>query len=174
MEKLATPHTEEFTVNAPIEQVYDWVVAEDVLPKILKKYFIIPAVKGSQILKGNWRTPGSYRTVFFANGDTLREELTDFTRPTYFAYKISDISGFQKHFISYGVGQWWFKSVENKTEIKWTYTFYAKSRFKRLFLKPFVNHDFKTYMKRSIKLIKEQIEDEYKTTQGKRNEFTVS
>lgn len=159
MDKLATPHTEAFTVNAPIEKVYDFIVAEDVLPKILKKYFIIPAVKGSKIHKGDWETPGSYRTVFFANGDTLKEELTNFERPNYFAYKVSEFSSFQRHFASYGVGRWWFTANGDTTEIKWTYTFYAKSRFKRFFLKPFINHDFKTYMKRSIKLIKEQIEN---------------
>ena len=49
MDKLATPHTEEFMVNAPIEKVFDFIVAEDVLPKILKKYFIIPAVTDSKI-----------------------------------------------------------------------------------------------------------------------------
>jgi hypothetical protein len=159
MDKFATPHTEEFVVNTPIEKVFDFIVAEDVLPKILKKYFIIPAVTGSKIHQGDWVTPGSYRTVFFANGDTLKEELTDFDRPTYFAYKVSEFSSFQKRFASYGTGQWWFKANGDKTEVKWTYTFYAKSRFKRFFLKPFINHDFRTYMKRSIKHIKKQIEN---------------
>lgn len=158
MDKLAAAHSETFIINAPIEKTYDFIVAEDVLPKILKKYFIIPAVKGSTIHQGDWVTPGSYRTVFFANGDTLKEELTNFDRPVYFAYKVSEFSSFQRHFASHGIGQWWFTAKDGKTEIKWTYTFYAKSRFKKLFLKPFINHDFKTYMKRSIKLIKEQIE----------------
>jgi hypothetical protein len=160
MEALAVAHTEAFTVHAPLEKVYDLVVDKDVLPKILKRYLFIPAVTGSTIHRGDWVTPGSYRTVYFSNGDTLKEELTHFQRPRYFAYRISDFSGFQRHFASHGVGQWWFTAYGNTTQVEWTYTFYAKSKFKQAFLRPFVNHDFKTYMKRSIALIKAQLEPE--------------
>ncbi len=160
MEALAVPHTEAFTVHAPLEKVYDLVVDKDVLPKILKRYRFIPAVTGSTIHQGDWVTPGSYRTVHFSNGDTLKEELTHFQRPRYFAYRISAFSGFQRHFASHGVGQWWFRAHGNTTQVEWTYTFYARSKFKRAFLRPFVNHNFRTYMKRSIALIKAQLTHE--------------
>lgn len=157
MTQLPVAHTESFTVNAPLSTVYDFVVADDVLPKILKKHRFIPAVEGSTIHHGNWVTPGSYRTVHFANGDTLREELTSFDRPAYFAYTVSQFSGFLRRLATHGTGQWWFRANGDQTEVTWTYTFYARSKSRRFLLRPFINHDFRTYMKRSITLINQQI-----------------
>lgn len=160
MEKLAVSHTESFTVNAPIEEVFKFIVAEDVLPKILKRYRIIPAVTGSTIHKGDWETPGSYRTVHFANGTTLREELNNFDRPDFFAYTVSDFSGFQRRLTTHGRGEWMFDEIDDVTHVSWTYTFHARNRVKRPIVRLFVRTDFKTYMRRSIELIKKQIEHE--------------
>ena len=160
MEKFAISHTETFKVNAPIEEVFQFIVAEDVLPKILKRYRFIPAVAGSTIHEGDWETPGSYRTVHFADGTTLREELNHFDRPDFFAYTVSDFSGFQRRLTSLGRGEWVFDEIEDVTHVSWTYTFHARNRVKRPFVWVFVRTDFKTYMRRSIKLIIEQIENE--------------
>lgn len=159
MDRLAVSHTETFTVNAPIEDVFQFIVAEDVLPKILKRYRFIPAVTGSTIHEGDWETPGSYRTVHFANGTSLREELNYFDRPDFFAYTVSEFSGFQRRLIRYGRGEWVFDEAGEKTRVSWTYTFHARNRIKKPFVRLFVRNDFKTYMKRSINLIKEQIEN---------------
>lgn len=159
MKKTPSSHTEVFTVKAPVGEVFDFIVAEDVLPKILKKYLFIPAVTGTRVHAGDWKTPGSYRTVMFESGDTLREELTHFEKPSYFGYTVSEFSSFQRHFASHGTGQWWFVAKGDLTEVKWTYTFYPKGTFGRMILHPFVKNDFRTYMKRSIQLIQSQIEN---------------
>lgn len=160
MKELAAANTERFTVNIPTEKVFTFIVAEDVLPKILKKYLFIPAVTSSTVHQGNWETPGSYRTVHFANGTTLREELNHFDQPEFFAYTVSNFSGFQKHFASHGTGQWWFEQDGEVSHVTWTYTFYAKSRFRHFLLRLSMKFAFRTYMKRSIKLIKAQLEND--------------
>ncbi len=49
------------TIRASLEHVFDFVVAEDVLPKVLLGYGPLPAVTSTSDLHGRWDQPGSYR-----------------------------------------------------------------------------------------------------------------
>jgi len=72
-------------------RLFDVVVAEDVLPKVLTRYRLVPVV-GTSGNTGPWDQPGSVRTVHLAGGASAREKVTAFERPTYFAYRLSDFT----------------------------------------------------------------------------------
>ena len=76
--------TLEVTIPARKEPVFDFVAAEDVLPKVLTGYGLLPAVVRTSGNTGPWDRPQSVRTVHLADGNTAREQVTAYTRPKYF------------------------------------------------------------------------------------------
>ena len=116
-------------MSAGAQQVFNFVVAEDVLPKVLTGYGLLPAVVGTSGNTDQWDRPGSVRTVHLADGTTAREEVTDYESGRYFAYRTSDYTFALRHLAAFAEGQWWFKSDANGTAVRWTYTFQAKNWF---------------------------------------------
>jgi hypothetical protein len=116
------------TFPVPIERAFDVVVAEDVLPKLLHRFGPIPAVVGTSNNTGPWDRPGSKRLVHLAGGGSAREEVTDFARPDYFAYRVSEFSAPFDRLARQAVGQWWFTRVEGATKVRWTYTLFPPNR----------------------------------------------
>src|SRR5450432_1510249 len=87
----------EIEIDAPIEKVFNYISAEESLPKFLKRYGPVHAIEKWETHKGPWSFAGACRTLYFEGGDTLREELLSFHPSTYFAYSISEFSGSVKH-----------------------------------------------------------------------------
>lgn len=129
--------TVETLIHAKIEDVFDFEVGEDVLPKVLTGYGLIPAVVATSGNTGPWNTPGSARTVHLKGGDTAREEVTDWLRPSYFAYRTSDFTFALKYLATEARGQWWFEDRDGRTHVRWTYTFTPKGRIRGLLLRMF-------------------------------------
>src|SRR5262249_37453935 len=65
--------TVSMTINAPIQDVFHFVVAEDVLPKVLRRYGPIPPVIETRVLHGPWERVGADRSVLLGDGGTLHE-----------------------------------------------------------------------------------------------------
>jgi Polyketide cyclase / dehydrase and lipid transport len=143
---LAIAVTCEAVVPHGIAGVFDFVAAQDVLPKILTGYGLVPGVASTSDISGPWDQPGSHRIVHLKDGSTLREGLTDYQRPGYFAYRVGDPSFALKYLMAGAAGQFWFDRVEAGTRIRWTYTFYAKNRLAKLPLSLFVKSQWKGYM----------------------------
>jgi hypothetical protein len=115
-------------VEAPREVVFDFIVAEDVLPKILLGYGPLPSVVGTSGNTGPWDAPGSRRTVHLRDGGTVSEEVRAFSRPDYFAYQVSGFSHpLLRLLASAAHGEWWFTVTPTGTWIRWRYTFVARS-----------------------------------------------
>jgi hypothetical protein len=55
-----------------VQRLFDEVVAGDVLPKVLHRYGLVPAVIGTEDLTGPWDTPGSQRRVCTSDGRRVR------------------------------------------------------------------------------------------------------
>jgi hypothetical protein len=91
----------EIDIAAAIGPIFDFVSAEDVLPKVLTGYGLLPAVERTSGNTGPWDRPGSSRTVHLADGNTAREEVTAYTRPNYFAYRTDNYT-FGLKYISTG------------------------------------------------------------------------
>jgi hypothetical protein len=140
---LKVPVTREVIVPGRIGDVFDFIAAEDVLPKILTGYGLLPGVAGTSDISGPWDQPGSHRLVHLADGSTVHEGLTDYDRPSYFAYRVSDPSFALKHLMTEARGQFWFEAVDGGTKVKWTYTFQARNRLAKIPLTPFVKTQWK-------------------------------
>jgi hypothetical protein len=74
-------------VPGQIGDVFDFLAEEDVLPKVLTGYGLVPGVASTSNVSGPWDRPGSTRIVHLLDGSTVNEGLTHYDRPTYFAYR---------------------------------------------------------------------------------------
>ena len=138
--------TRQAVVSSGIEKVFEFVAAENVLPKILTGYGLVPGVASTSDVSGPWDRPGSHRIVHLADGSTVDEGLTDYDRPSYFAYRVSNPSFALKYLMTKASGQFWFERIDGGTKVTWTYTFKAKNRLARLPLAFFVKTQWRGYM----------------------------
>jgi Polyketide cyclase / dehydrase and lipid transport len=139
-------HTVVRHVAAPVERVYDVVVAEDVLPKVLHRWGPIPAVTGTRDLTGPWDTPGSSRTVLLGDGSTARETVLVWERPRRFEYRVESFTNPLGRLIDHAVGAWEFATAGQGSTFRWTYTFTARGRTAGALLIPFVHTAWARYM----------------------------
>ena len=138
--------TQQIHVPGRLENVFDFLVAEDVLPKILSGYGLLPGIVSTSHVSGPWDQPGSTRMVHLADGSTVREGVTHYQRARYFAYCIWQPTFALKYLMSGAVGQFWFEQQGDEVEVAWTYTFAARNRIARLPLWLFVQAQWKGYM----------------------------
>lgn len=144
--RLEITVTREAFVAHAIHDVFDFVAAEDVLPRILTGYGAVPGVAATSAVSGPWDSPGSHRVVHLADGSTLSESLTHYERPSCFAYRVTKPSFALKYLMAEARGQFWFDSTAEGTNIKWTYTFRAKNALAKIPLMLFVKSQWKGYM----------------------------
>jgi hypothetical protein len=138
--------TLEIFVPAPIAKVFDFVAGEDVLPKILTGYGLVPAVAFTSDVSGPWNQVGSHRIVHLADGSTAEERVTEYNRSSYFAYRVSNPSFALKYLMTEARGQFWFVEEKEGTRVKWTYTFAPKNLLTRIPLMLFVKTQWKGFM----------------------------
>jgi hypothetical protein len=118
--------TRQVVIARPPPVVFAFITAEDVLPKVLTGYGPLPAVVRTSKHTGAWDTPGSARIVHLANGNTVREQLTVYSVPRHFRYRVWDFSDKIIRSLATGaVGEWTFAPHEEGTLVTWTYTFSA-------------------------------------------------
>lgn len=144
-------------VPAPRSDVFDFVVAEDVLPKVLLGYGPLPPVVGTSERTGPWDRVGSERTVHVRGGDSTRERVTAFDPPEHFAYRVSDFSHALRHLASEGRGEWWFEERPGSTVVRWTYAFEARSRLALPPLLAFVRILWRGYMRVALEEVRRQV-----------------
>ncbi|WOH50126.1 SRPBCC family protein [Bradyrhizobium sp. sBnM-33] len=139
--------TQEIWLPGPIADVFDFVAGEDVLPKILTGYGLVPAVAFTSDVSGPWDQVGSHRIVHLADGSTAEESVTHYDHASYFAYRVSNPSFSLKHLMVDARGQFWFMEEKGGTRVKWTYSFAAKNRLARIPLALFVKTQWSGYMR---------------------------
>ncbi|MFK4003359.1 SRPBCC family protein [Qipengyuania sp. NPDC077563] len=138
--------TRETLVPGATRDVFDFVAAENVLPKILTGYGLLPGISHTSDITGPWDQPGSRRTVHLLDGSHVQEGVTHYDRPQYFAYRVSDPSFALKHLMIEARGEFWFAEADHGTEVRWTYTFRARNRLAKVPLRLFVSTQWKGYM----------------------------
>lgn len=147
MPKHAVAVTLEEVFPEPREALFRFIVAEDVLPKVLKGYGPLPAVVGTRDVSGPWDRPGASRTVLLADGTTAREQVTAFEHGRHFAYRVSEFSFALRHLAHDANGRWWFSDEPGGgTRVRWTYTFHAHHAVARLPLMAFAHTLWRGYM----------------------------
>lgn len=146
----------EVHIAAAAGPVFDFVAAEDVLPKVLTGYGLLPRVVGTSGNTGPWDQPGSARIVHLADGNTAREQVTSYERPKYFAYRTSEYTFALRYVGNFADGQWWFGNDGRGTQVRWTYTFHAKNWLASIPLALFVRTQWVGYMLACIRNVERQ------------------
>lgn len=122
----ATSHTVSREAGVGVERLFDTVVAEDVLPKVLHRWGPVPAVVGTRDLTGPWTMPGSERTVLLDDGSSARERLLVWERPRRFEYVVDRVSGPLGRFVHHAIGAWEFDDLAGGSSFRWTYSFHPR------------------------------------------------
>lgn len=119
-------HTVSRTAEVDVGTLFDVVVAEDVLPHVLHRWGPVPGVSGTRDLSGPWSRPGSERTVLLSDGNTARERVLVWERPTRFEYQVDDLTGLSGRLLHHAVGSWTFAPTGARgSRLRWTYTFHV-------------------------------------------------
>jgi len=138
---------------APNEMFQKFIAIE--LPDIMHQYGPIPSVVGTRDQTGPWDIPGSSRIVELADGGTAFEEVTASKDPSYFAYRVSRLTGIFGRLVMEAEGEWVFQEAPSgRTLIQWTYTFYARNWLAKLLLIPVVRIFWKGYMRNAFEATK--------------------
>lgn len=120
--------TREAIIPGSVKDVFAFITAQDVLPKVLTGYGPLPAVVKTSEVSGPWDVPGSARIVHLADGTTVREQITKFSSPREFAYRVFEFGNPIVGALATGArGEWTFSEAPGGTQVKWTYTFSAKN-----------------------------------------------
>jgi Polyketide cyclase / dehydrase and lipid transport len=130
LEQTDAPHqaavTRQLVIARPPSVVFAFVTAENVLPKVLTGYGPLPAVVRTSQHTGEWDTPGSARIDHLADGNTVREQLTAYSVPGHFKYRVWDFSDkIIQSLATEATGVWTFVPHQKGTLVTWTYTFSA-------------------------------------------------
>jgi hypothetical protein len=103
--------------------LFDVVVAEDVLPKVLHRWGPVAAVVATREVTGPWDQPGSERTVVLDDGHTARERVLIWQRPRLYEYLVDELTGPFGRLVDHAVGTWRFASTASGSQFRWTYSF---------------------------------------------------
>jgi len=145
-------HVAERHLQVAVERVFDVVVAEDVLPKVLHRWGPIPAVTGTRNLTGPWDTPGSERTVLLADGNTAHEQVLVWERPRRFEYRVDRLTGMFGRLVEHATGTWVFSGTEYGSSFRWTYSFEPRGRAAAILLDVIVRTAWARYMEQCADL----------------------
>lgn len=148
--------TVELNVPQDIQTTYDWVVDVDAPIKFIHTHGPVPGFKSYKLLDGDWKHEGARRRVTLDDDSTLTESIKTIKRPDYFDYELQDIKNslLAKVLLKRGYGQWWFKTTNNGTHVKWRYAFEAKNPLLIPLLWLFMNLLYRGYMKAALRKMK--------------------
>jgi Polyketide cyclase / dehydrase and lipid transport len=146
-----SPHevaiTRTAVIPGPPAAVFDFVAAEDVLPKVLTGYGPLPAVLRTSGHTGAWDVAGSARLIHLADGSTVREQVTHYSRGSHFAYRVWEFGNpLLKRLATGARGEWTFTPEGAGTRVVWTYTFTATNGLAALPLSAITRLFWRGYM----------------------------
>jgi hypothetical protein len=116
------------TFPAEVELAFDEVLAYDLSSLFDRRYLALPPIKAVRDQGGPWGAVGQTRTIALADGGTMRETLTEVTRPSRFTYAISDVTGPMKPLVSSLEGEWAFVPAGTGVRITWSWTVHPAGR----------------------------------------------
>ncbi len=139
--------TRQAVIPGKPDAVFRFISAEDVLPKVLTGYGPLPAVVGTSQNTGPWDRPGSARLIHLADGSTVREQVTRYDSPRFFAYRVWEFGNpIVRSLADEARGEWTFVEVPGGTQVSWTYTFIAKNGWAALPLSGITKALWRGYM----------------------------
>jgi hypothetical protein len=145
-------HTVSRELSVSSATTFDVVVAEDVLPKVLRRWGPIPGVLGTRDLTGPWDTPGSERTVMLGDGNTARERVLVWERPWRFEYRVDKITAPLGRLVDHAIGSWVFADTARGSRFDWTYSFRARGQVSAALLIALAHTAWARYMEQCADL----------------------
>ena len=143
----------------PVRAAFDVIVAEDVLPFVLRRWGPVPGVAGTRELSGPWDTPGSSRVVVLEDGRTVRETVLAWQAHQHFAYRVEGFQGFAGRLIDHAVGEWWFEPRGTDASwFRWRYSFRARGWWTAPAVEVFTRTAWAGYMEQCANLCVERAE----------------
>ena len=115
-----------------VERAFDELMPIDLTALFDRRYAAIPPIRSVEDQAGVWGTPGQTRTIRLADGGSMREELTEVTRPARFVYRISDVTGPMKPLVASLEGAWLFEPAGTGVRVTWSWTVQPAGRLGRL------------------------------------------
>ncbi|PZX61160.1 hypothetical protein LV84_00148 [Algoriphagus ratkowskyi] len=151
--------TAEVIVDVDKLKAYEFVSSVEELSSWLLKtgpiYGIIKVTK----LRGDWAKVGDNRLVERGDSATLVEELISVHHYSNYSYQTTEFSDVFKHFTNKTYGHMWFDTVDDKTRLRWVYTFTYKNLLARIFLSIFAPLFLKKYLQNGLNNAKSFLED---------------
>jgi hypothetical protein len=151
--------TAEVIVNVDKKTAYEFVSSVEELSSWLLKtgpiYGIIKVTK----LRGDWAKVGDNRLVERGDSATLVEELMSVHHYSNYSYQTTEFSDIFKHFTNKTYGHMWFDTVDDKTRLRWVYTFTYKNLLARVFLSIFAPLFLKKYLQNGLNNAKAFLEE---------------
>jgi hypothetical protein len=141
--------TAQASVRAPRELVFETLVPID-LTSIMRGYAFLPAVVAVDDQDGSWNARGQTRRLRLADGNTLREELTEYRRPDGVRYVIDGITGPLGALVHGARGSFDFTSHGDATTVEWTYVYLPRSPLCAPFVAFVIGVFWRRYMVRAL------------------------
>lgn len=102
------------------EQAFEAIVPID-LSLVFRGWGPFPGVDGVRDQTGDWDAAGQRRQPQLSDGSTAEERLTEYTRPSSFAYEITGFTNVMRLLVGGVRGEWTFSPDGTGTLIRWTY-----------------------------------------------------
>jgi hypothetical protein len=140
-------------VGAPTEKVFDFAVASENLPRILRGLGPIPGITSIEMLDGAALAPGARRRVRMSDGSDILEEVTALDRPRRHSYRwLNAPAAPFSLLVRRAEADWIFTASAQGTRIEWTYRFELTSPLAAP-LAALVMILFKRWMRRGLERI---------------------
>lgn len=120
------------TYPVEVAQAFDELMPIDLTALFDRRYAAIPPIRSVEDQAGAWGTPGQTRTIRLADGGSMREELTEVTRPARFAYLITEVTGPMKPLVASLEGAWSFEPAGTGVRVTWSWAVTPAGRLGRL------------------------------------------
>lgn len=162
-ELTATTVTADF--DAPLTYMTQWFTDLD-LTQVMTGTDELPAVTGTVMLSdGPWGAVGSRRRVALSDNSTALEQIVEAQLPGRVRYVVWNYTSDAASYVEYGVGEFRFEAVGDKTRVNWTYGFSARGWPASWFIGDFVNGDYRDMMVVSLKQMKDSAELSWQNAQ---------
>jgi hypothetical protein len=151
---LTISATVSVSIDAPVEQVFDWFLDLDIA-RVLNGYGPLPAVLETYDQTGSWDTPGQKRKLSMSSNIRATQEILVCDRPEFFAYRVTGFTHILDTLAHGAEARFWFDpSLNHKTVMRWTYTFWPRSTFGKVALFPVIRTIWHWYMHSTIQQMK--------------------
>ena len=112
-------------VDRPRDEAFDFAVACETFPRVLRKLGLIPAIEHVEMVDGQPLATGGQRRVRLGDGSEIRELVVALDRPLRHRYRWLDLPAAPFNLLVSGAeADWTFDDTrDGGTRIAWTYAF---------------------------------------------------